>query len=165
MKKEKVSTGIGKNYCGSIGGEEFSEFRELAKEELVNFKFKLPLDFLPKNLNCHHCYVGLDNGFTISYDGNVYKCFGNVNPPQNAIGVLNDFGEIDFDYPEYLRWYNYDYSTNTNCKNCILLPVCMGGCARRRLGLTPGLPAKCDQKKAISSAKNTIRSAYELNQN
>ncbi|MGD9557116.1 MAG: radical SAM protein [Mangrovibacterium sp.] len=159
---QNVTTGIGINYCDEMREDDFNNFYEVVMKGLISNNYRKPQDFLPRRLDCHHCYVGMDNGFAINYDGIVYKCFADVNPSNNPIGVLNDHGEIDFNSIEDLRWKDYDCLKNENCSKCILLPVCMGGCTRQRLGLADNLPMKCDQKKAISSVKRVIKSVYEL---
>ena len=58
--------------------------------------------------------------------------------------------------------FSYDYENNKNCSNCILLPVCMGGCTKQRLGLAPNFPEQCDQKEALKKTKDTIKKVYEF---
>ena len=145
-----------------MNDNEYEDVYRSAMQELIKNNYREPTDFLPKNQGCHHCYVGLDNGFTIGHDGLIYKCFGDANPPKNSIGKLNNDGEIDFINSEYFRWYNYDYFESNNCKNCILLPICMGGCTHQRLGLTPNVPAVCNKKVSLKYTKNIIGEVYKL---
>jgi uncharacterized protein len=158
---QKTLTGNGKSYCGTMNNEEYELVYKFAKEELLKNNYRKPEDFLPRNQHYHHCYVGLDNGFAINYDGSIYKCFGDINPPENSIGSLNKAGDIDFIPAEYLRWHNYDYFESISCRNCILLPICMGGCAHNRLGLTPNAPAECNNVDALKRVKATIKEVYE----
>ncbi|MDA3780278.1 MAG: SPASM domain-containing protein [Bacteroidales bacterium] len=161
-KIEEKKTGIGANYCKEMSNDEFEDVYKYAMKELIGNGYRKPTDFLPRSQNFHHCYVGLDNGFTIGHDGAIYKCFGDSNPPNNSIGKLNHEGNIDFITSEYFHWYNYEYINNENCKNCILLPVCMGGCTHQRLGLTPNVPEICDRKSSIKYATNIIKDVYNL---
>lgn len=161
-KIHEISTGLGKNYCGGLSDEETEEVFNNIRGELIKNKFKRAEDILPKNQNCHHCYVSLDNGFTINHDGLIYKCFGDANPPKNSIGSLNSIGEIDFISSEYLRWYNHDCLENKMCINCILLPVCMGGCKHNSLGLSLNLPSKCNHLFVIKRVKKNIIDVYKL---
>ena len=158
----KTSSGNVKNFCNELGDSDFDEIRNFTRRVLVKNGFKKPFDFLPKNLNCHHCYVGLDNGFTINYDGSIYKCFGDVNPPQNKIGELLSTGEVDFINDQYFKWYGYDCFDNIQCSGCILLPICMGDCTHKRLGLTPNSNSGCDFSKILQQTKKTIIDSYNL---
>lgn len=159
---QKTSTGAGKSYCGELKGEEAELIYKFTRNELLKNNFRKPEYFLPKSQNCQNCSVGLDNGFTINYDGSIYKCFGDVNPPSNSVGVLNNDGDIDYINSEYFRWFNYDPFENNLCKDCILLPVCMGGCTHQRLGLTPNVPSECDNVVELKNTIKIIKEVYKL---
>lgn len=161
-KIHEVGTGIGTNYCGEPSEEEYEGVSRSAMEELVKYKFRKPSDFLPKDMNCQNCSAGHVNGFAINHDGLVYKCLKDINPANNAIGMLNDEGDIIYKTSEYIKWNKYDYSENELCKNCIILPVCMGGCIHRRLGLTPNAPAMCNKEVAIESIRKKVKEVYRI---
>lgn len=158
----KTTSGNGQNFCTGLEDDYFDEIRNFGRKILVKNGFKKPFDFLPKNLKCCHCYVGLDNGFTINYDGSIYKCFGDVNPPQNKIGQLLSTGEVEFINDQYFKWFGYDFYDNYECRDCVLLPICMGDCAHRRLGLTPNSNSECDHLKVLQRTKKTIIESYNL---
>lgn len=98
----------------------------------------------------------------INYDGSIYKCFGDVNPPQNKIGQLLSTGEVDFINDQYFKWYGYDCFDNFQCRGCILLPIYMGDCTHKRLGLTPNSNSGCDFSKILLKTKKTIIDSYNL---
>jgi len=81
--------------------------------------------------------VGLVNGFAINHDRLVYKCFKDVNPPNNSIGKINASGDIDYIEAEYIRWNNYNYSKSESCENYIILPICWEVATIIALGLPP----------------------------
>lgn len=155
-------TGVGKTYCGEPNTEESDLIFRYAREELIKSNYRIPEYYLPKSQDCKTCSAGMENGFTINYDGYIYKCFGDVNPPRNSVGVLNNVGEIDFITDEFFRWTSHNSLEIEQCQNCILLPVCMGGCIHQRLGLTPNLPSKCNKIVELKNAKKSILEVYEL---
>lgn len=161
-KIQETDSGIGNKYCEELTEKKYESVSRIAKKELLKYKYRKPLDFLPKNTGFHHCSVGLVNGFAINHDGLVYKCFKDVNPPNNCIGKIDASGDIDYIEAEYIRWNNYNYSESESCKNCIILPVCMGGCTHHRLGLTPSVPTTCDKDGAVNSIRNKIKDVYKL---
>jgi len=158
----KTESGNGSKFCGEISQNDYESILSEGRESLARNGFKDPLDFLPKNIGYHHCFVGLDNGLTINYNGAIHKCFGDANPSQNIIGYLNSDGEINYLDEHYYKWVGYDYFENLQCRNCKLLPICMGGCTHQRLGLTPNAPSLCDMEKAIEYVSNIVTQVYEL---
>ncbi|MDR1653476.1 MAG: radical SAM protein [Prevotellaceae bacterium] len=158
----KSISGNGANATNLLSEKDFYSIDYKIKELLIKHNFKKPLNILPHKLDYFNCYVGADNGFAINYDGSVYKCFGDVNPPQNQVGALLENGEIQYFPKEIMKWYGYDFFDNAKCRNCVILPTCMGGCAKTRIGLDIYNNSKCNQGKMINNAKEQIKQAYFL---
>ncbi|MDR3286070.1 MAG: 4Fe-4S cluster-binding domain-containing protein [Prevotellaceae bacterium] len=161
-KITKSISGNGANVTNILSEKELNTISYKIRELLVKHNFYKPLDFLPTKLDYFNCYTGADNGFAINYDGAVYKCFGDVNPPQNQVGNLLENGEIEYFPKEIIKWYGYDFFDNSKCRNCVILPSCMGGCAKARLGLDIYNSPKCNQNKMIDNTKAQIKQAYFL---
>jgi len=72
------------------------------------------------------CSATKANSFVIEPNGNLQKCWAFVGSEQEKIG--NVFDGIEFT-DKALKWLNYDPFKNEDCRNCKILPVCMGWCA------------------------------------
>jgi uncharacterized protein len=70
------------------------------------------------------------NELVVGSKGEVYKCWESVGNPQEVIGHIRDYenpnGRLE-------KWLKYDPLANSECRSCIALPVCMGGCARHAM--------------------------------
>ncbi|MBU7013400.1 MAG: SPASM domain-containing protein [Theionarchaea archaeon] len=77
-------------------------------------------------------YFSLCAGITdwfhiINVDGRVYKCMSLVGDTRHAVGSLNSRGSLD-KTPAYYSWMARNPLAITECKACVMLPRCMGGC-------------------------------------
>ena len=70
------------------------------------------------------------NELVVGSKGELYKCWESVGTPADVVGHI-----ADFDQPgtRQNRWLQYDPFANDECRACIALPVCMGGCAHHAL--------------------------------
>lgn len=79
-----------------------------------------------------------DNVFSmvISSDGDIYKCWHDVGIKEKRIGNVlldnNYFDEIQYLNNRYM-YTMYDPTMDEKCKDCNILPICMGGCPEERL--------------------------------
>lgn len=76
----------------------------------------------------HPCYADKKNQACINYNGLVYKCNARNFDEENALGVLNEQGTIIWNEKENI-WMDSKLK-NQPCKDCIILPICAGGCRR-----------------------------------
>ena len=76
------------------------------------------------------CYCGLycDNSYTISPRGELYKCWEMVGDPKHRIGNIGSNGSVDNVSFAYYDWMTIDPLDNDDCRNCVYLPLCGGGC-------------------------------------
>ena len=63
--------------------------------------------------------------FTINYDGTVYKCPAVVDRPQYVVGHVQD--ELGYNAEMY-RCLGTNTFDNAKCRDCAVLPLCLGGC-------------------------------------
>jgi uncharacterized protein len=70
------------------------------------------------------------NEFVIGSKGELYKCWESVGNPKDVIGHIADYGNSE---DRATKWLKYDPFSNTECRSCIALPVCMGGCAHHAM--------------------------------
>jgi uncharacterized protein len=72
------------------------------------------------------CTAVRSNEFILGSDGELYKCWESVGNPSHVIGNIRDYTNLN---GRLRRWLSYDPFTNDECRGCIALPTCMGGCA------------------------------------
>jgi uncharacterized protein len=70
------------------------------------------------------------NELVVGSKGELYKCWESVGDPREVIGHINDYDNLN---SRTSKWLKYDPFTNAECRSCIALPVCMGGCAQHAM--------------------------------
>jgi len=90
-------------------------------------------DLLRKYPETKNNFCGADrlSSLAIDPEGYIYKCWSDIGREEYKIGNILDnlFKNID----KYLTYILYDPTLDPLCKDCKLLPICMGGCPRRRI--------------------------------
>ncbi len=80
-----------------------------------------------------YCIVDSDSQFIISPTGKIFKCGESyADDEKGIIGGLDENGRIVIDDQRKPFWDKDPFSFE-ECKNCILLPLCLGGCQMKRL--------------------------------
>lgn len=72
------------------------------------------------------CTAVRANELVVGSKGELYKCWDSVGSPSQVIGHIRDYRDLN---GRLQRWLKYDPFANAECRACIALPVCMGGCA------------------------------------
>jgi uncharacterized protein len=72
------------------------------------------------------CTAVRANELIVGSEGELYKCWESVGNPQHVTGNIRDYQNQN---GRLRRWLSYDPFSNDECRSCIALPVCMGGCA------------------------------------
>ena len=68
----------------------------------------------------------------IGSEGELYKCYESVGTPSEVIGNIKDYGDLN---SNVRKWLDYSPFRNQECRKCIALPVCMGGCPHHAFDL------------------------------
>jgi uncharacterized protein len=76
------------------------------------------------------CMAQRISAFLIDPDGNLYRCFNYVGDPAMAMGNIRD--AIDYSHVNFQRLFDFNPFEDESCKNCDILPICMGGCPAQR---------------------------------
>ncbi len=123
------------------GGEQIYDNYDLVMQSYDSTEYDQYLDYITEkgvvlDRGQAHCQLGSEmciasrkNGFTINYDGKVYKCAMGIFSPEldavNCIGQLLPNGEIEID--EYLNalWVGQG-DIPDSCGECKHYPECMG---------------------------------------
>lgn len=79
------------------------------------------------------CTAVRANELVVGSKGELYKCWDSVGNPLEVIGHVRDY---DNPNARIMKWLKYDPFSNEECRSCIALPVCMGGCAHH--AMSPG---------------------------
>jgi len=75
------------------------------------------------------CGLYSDSAFTITPTGDVYKCWDLVNQQEHKVGYINEEGKLVGVTNAYFKWMLRTPYYIEECKNCVYLPTCGGGCA------------------------------------
>src|SRR5699024_2138720 len=115
------------NLCFSE--EEFDSINELYNKT-CRIEHKYP------QLKSTYCTADNMVSMVISSDGDIYKCWHDVGVKEKRIGNIlvnnNYFDEMKYLRNKY-RYTMYDPTIDEECKDCNILPICMGGCPEERL--------------------------------
>ncbi len=106
------------------------DIKEFAKAEMTLWKYirkkipNYPFEYFKKP-RMARCDAPCKNSYVVDVDGRIYKCWGELGLP-NPSGVISE--KLQF-FPAYFKWILYDPFEKEECKDCIVFPFCMGGCA------------------------------------
>lgn len=87
------------------------------------YGFRTPSLPMPKGAPCT---AVRSNDLVVGSRGELYKCWDSVGDPAEVIGHIRDYEDTN---GRMRKWLAYDPFENSECRACIALPVCMGGCA------------------------------------
>lgn len=104
----------------SIKADEIIHFYETLREKGGN------VNFFPSKAD-KGCMINKLNSYIIGPEGEIYKCWNDVSNPNKIIGYIHQKEILN---RALLGRYMTAVSPfeNSKCKNCLLFPVCSGGC-------------------------------------
>ena len=106
---------------------EFSRAEIAFYAEVLDHGFQI--DKLPAPLDIF-CVAQCINSFVVDPDGELYRCFNYVGDKTRSIGNISQ--DPQYSHPEFTRLFKFDPFENDSCRDCDILPICMGGCPSRR---------------------------------
>lgn len=92
-----------------------------ANAELIKRGFGTYAD----DLKISPCPAICSGDYTINYDGVLYKCPCIIDHPGHEVGNVRD--EMSYN-AEMVRCLGFNTFENDKCRNCSVLPFCLGGC-------------------------------------
>ncbi|RLE16382.1 MAG: hypothetical protein DRJ14_08645 [Acidobacteria bacterium] len=94
------------------------------------------------------CGAISENAFVVAPDGSLTKCWNDVGNPGKVIGHISDPNHLNGDLK---RWRQFTPTDWQECRDCDILPICMGSCPDRLMRLGPG-PACTRWKHCLREA-------------
>lgn len=112
------------------------------------------------SIKANYCCADQVGAFVIDAEGYMYKCWNDVGNVNRAVGNVTKIkSEVDEKMQamntEYILWSPFDHE---DCKECSILPICMGGCPYKGL-----MSKKPECEKWIYSLEKTIIESYYQN--
>jgi len=89
------------------------------------------------------CYADKESSMVVNPFGDLYKCSLSKFTRESRVGRLGEKGEVEWDEERMVRWKSVDGFDDPVCRECIYLPLCMGGCRSQRVD--GHVPQECEQ--------------------
>ncbi len=77
------------------------------------------------------CMAQQINGYVVDPKGNLTRCWNHVGDDKRTIGNIAD--PIDYEHRNFTHLFDVDPYEINECRECSVLPICMGGCPDRRI--------------------------------
>ncbi|TCO64231.1 radical SAM protein [Caldanaerobacter subterraneus] len=120
------------NKCLSM--HEYSKVTYMFEKVLKERGFSNNLMHKYPHLKYNFCGADSVNSMVIDPEGYIYKCWSDIGIEEYRVGnILNDTSLVSLNVDKYMEYLLYDPTMDEMCTDCKLLPICMGGCPRRRI--------------------------------
>jgi len=100
-----------------------------------------------------YCPVYSDNILLIDSNGNITRCVSDTGESEKRMGYIENDGTIITSNPN--SQYDFNPFTDDDCKNCNVLPICMGGCPKYSC-TNKLLNGRCSIKENITTYLNQM---------
>lgn len=130
--------------------KDFCSIVDVYVEMLHSYDLKIPNEypFYPKPIKnfCGACQI---NSYVIHPNGDLYKCYDSLD--YKVGNIFSGEATNDIYKTNYNHWISYNPFNDEECRNCKVLPICMGGCPylREKLGQKFCLKWKNDIESVI----------------
>lgn len=155
--------------CGSIASD-VKFFKTLSRSAYARFEEKFSLDH-PEVLQAivqklvprkHFCGATLGSMFVIDPSGYLSRCWHSAGSSSEAMeNVHSVMGSLD-DLEISRRWREFTPFAYPACRNCRVLPLCMGGCSHPRMFMNATKPPCESIKDQIQFCVNTVGRNIEI---
>jgi uncharacterized protein len=105
--------------------------REYTAVELDLARIGLERGFDPSNYprtKANYCEADQVNSFVVDPEGYLYKCWSEPGNKDEAVGHVSEEAKYRAKSKNVYKWLALDVFERPDCRECNLLPVCMGGC-------------------------------------
>ena len=120
--------------CG-FSAEELMFFKEFYNDELYMNRY-------PRTIR-NYCGADSITSYVINADGGLYKCWRDLGNSLKCTGSL--VGDDNIGEHLFLDYMLFDPMSDSECSQCDVLPLCMGGCPCKRVTNTE----KCSVHKFV----------------
>lgn len=121
--------------CSSSASESMSKYDyaelELALMRYANEKGLVPIPKAPRFMGL--CVASVDNGYVITPEGNLHRCWDTAHEPSKRVGTLFDQVEAIENNETNKLWKAWDPFDNPICSACKISPICSGFCSYKFL--------------------------------
>jgi len=117
--------------CANIS-ESCYETADFSAVEIDYYRLLLDHDFVIQKVPsplATFCMAQNINAHLIDPEGNLYRCWNHVGDLSRSSGRIDQ--EFDYQDPNFQRLFRLDPFEDPMCRECNLLPTCMGGCPAR----------------------------------
>jgi uncharacterized protein len=115
----------------ALSPQEFSEVEPVLKREALARGFEVDSK---GEQTCSHCVVASPNQFMVDWRGLLYKCSDDF-APADAVGSIDVDGDETIDEARLAPWLRFPALDDAQCRACMALPLCMGGCNFNRFAV------------------------------
>jgi len=167
------------NECNSLGStvsDAYMPRKEYAKtttmlietQGVQQYVDKMQQALRPKN---HFCGATSGNMFVIDFRGDISRCWMSAGCSEEKIGNVTELFSLDsLEETNFLahsevdrKWREYTPFSFDDCRDCRVLPLCMGGCSHARV-LHDAIRPPCEEiKYNINKYVEVIGSRLPLN--
>ena len=92
----------------------------------------------PYRIHGGYCTADRISGMVISSNGAIFKCWNFITADEKeAVGHLMGKGKNHYQF-NFQKWMAHNVFENPECRNCKILPICMGGCPYENMKLKSG---------------------------
>ena len=103
----------------------------------------------------NNCTADSITSRVIAPDGSMYKCWHDISKPDMSIGNIRDLADVtDKNIMIQVKYMLSNPFKIDECKNCNVLPLCMGGC--------PTITNKVSCQNCKYSLVETLKQKYDL---
>jgi len=133
--------------CANIA-ETCHTTRDFSKYEVDYYRLLLDkgfkIDKLPSPMMMY-CLAQSLGGFALDPDGDIYRCLNTVGDKSKSMGNIRN--KIDYKHPNFLNFFRFNPFEDEVCRECNILPVCLGGCPMKRAERDLSRDELCDSWK------------------
>lgn len=118
--------------CANIA-ESCHTTRDFSNVEVDYYRLLLEKEFRIDKLpspTAQYCLAQCVSGFALDPDGDIYRCLNTVGDKSKCMGNIRE--KIQFMHPNFQRLFRFNPFEDEKCRECDILPLCLGGCPARR---------------------------------
>lgn len=105
------------------------EYSFLELTNLLNNTYALQLMLRRLQPKSHFCAATSGGMIVIDPNGDITHCWETIGIDGQIVGNIKNMSQLEFDTNNSKGWLNYSPLNRAECRECCVLPLCMGSCA------------------------------------